>query len=237
MRLRRKAKIAIGAVCVLVSVVLAVALLMLGPESQEMVSVAVLCRDVRAGELLSAEDVHMVELPREYVDSMTGTFGSVEGCLAGDCRAVNDLVVGQVVTEALLMGNETPMHDFVHQGKRLVSISASSTATALTGQLKAGDVVSVAAVNPDTGEYCVEEKLKYLQVYSLADMEGIVVDSMGTLSEQGDVPEEIGEVRVFTLICDEEQAILLAEIQQRNPHLFFVGRGPMAESLLGGPLQ
>ena len=235
MRLKRRAKLAIGAVCVLVSVVLAVGLLVIRPEKQEMLSVVVLCRDVDAGELLSLDDVVLVELPRAYVESLEGTFSSVESCLQGDSRAVRDMVSGQVVMASLLMGNDEPMHNFVHQGKRLVSVCADSTATAVSGQLKAGDIVSVASVDPDTGGYNVDQLMRYLQVYSLADSEGNVVDSLGTLSDVEKV-EEHGAVRVFTLICTEEQAVLLAEIQQRNPHLIFVGRGPMAESLLEGEI-
>lgn len=231
MRLKRKAKLAIGAVCILVSIVLAVGLLVIKPEKQEMLPVVVLSRDVGAGELLSLEDVTLVYMPKTYVESLQGAFSSIESCLEGACRLNRDMALGQVVLSFSLMDEQTPMQDFVHQGKRLVSVYAESTATAVAGQLKAGDVVSVACVNKDTGEYYVDQLLRYLQVYSLADAEGNMVDSLGTFGEVNK-PEDVGAVRVVTLICNEEQAVMLAKAQQGNPHIIFVGNGPMAETLL-----
>lgn len=232
MRLKQKARLAIGVVCVLVSVVLALTLTLSISAAEEMVSVVVLMKNVDLGELIPEDALELVSLPKKYVESLEGVFDSVEVCLESQPRAGAYLVKGQVVTGELLMGKQDPMTDFVTSDMRLASVSTGTVAEAISGQIRAGDVVSVAALDPETGEYAMNDRLRYLQVYSLADDEGNIVDSMGTLSEQGESPEESGPTKILTFICDEEQALLLAEMQQRNLSVFFVGRGPIAESFL-----
>lgn len=227
----------IGAICVCVSVVLAVVLVTAGGQGQTALSgVVVLTKDVNAGEFLREEDLAVVNLPRDFVEGLVGCFDSIEKCLEGEYRAAVAMAAGQVVSAVQLKGSQEPMEEFIHEGMRLVSIAPGTTAASLSGIVEAGDVVSVAAIDQETGRYYVDERLRFLRVYSLSDAEGITVDSMATLSEQGE-SEDSGRVQVLTLICNEEQAVLLAELQQMNPYVLFVGRGVLAETLLEEPGQ
>lgn len=237
MKTKQRIRIVIGAICVCVSVVLAVVLVTAGGQGQTALSgVVVLTKDVNAGEFLREEDLAVVNLPRDFVEGLVGCFDSIEKCLEGDYRAAVAMAAGQVVSAVQLKGSQEPMEEFIHEGMRLVSIAPGTTAASLSGVVEAGDVVSVAAINQETGRYYVDERLRFLRVYSLSDAEGITVDSMATLSEQGE-SEDSGRVQVLTLICNEEQAVLLAELQQMNPYVLFVGRGVLAETLLEEPGQ
>lgn len=237
MKTKQRIRIVIGAICVCVSVVLAVVLVTVGGQEQtDMSAVVVLTRDVNAGEFLREDDLAVVNLPRDFVEGLVGCFDSVEKCLEGDYRAAITMTAGQVLSTAQLRRAQEPMEEFIHKGMRLVSITPGTTAASLSGIIEAGDVVSVAAIDQETGRYYVDERLRFLQVYSLSDAEGITVDSMATLSEQGE-SEDSGRAQVLTLICKEEQAVLLAELQQMNPYVLFVGRGVMAEVLLEEPGQ
>lgn len=237
MKTKQRIRIVIGAICVCVSVVLAVVLVTAGGQGQTALSgVVVLTKDVNAGEFLREEDLAVVNLPRDFVEGLVGCFDSIEKCLEGDYRAAVAMAAGQVVSAVQLKGSQEPMEEFIHEGMRLVSIAPGTTAASLSGVVEAGDVVSVAAIDQETGRYYVDERLRFLRVYSLSDAEGITVDSMATLSEQGE-SEDSGRVQVLTLICNEEQAVLLAELQQMNPYVLFVGRGVLAETLLEEPGQ
>lgn len=237
MKTKQRIRIVIGAICVCVSVVLAVVLVTAGGQGQTALSgVVVLTKDVNAGEFLREEDLAVVNLPRDFVEGLVGCFDSIEKCLEGDYRAAVAMAAGQVVSAVQLKGSQEPMEEFIHEGMRLVSIAPGTTAASLSGIVEAGDVVSVAAIDQETGRYYVDERLRFLRVYSLSDAEGITVDSMATLSEQGE-SEDSGRVQVLTLICNEEQAVLLAELQQMNPYVLFVGRGVLAETLLEEPGQ
>lgn len=237
MKTKQRIRIVIGAICVCVSVVLAVVLVTAGGQGQTALSgVVVLTKDVNAGEFLREEDLAVVNLPRDFVEGLVGCFDSIEKCLEGEYRAAVAMAAGQVVSAVQLKGSQEPMEEFIHEGMRLVSIAPGTTAASLSGIVEAGDVVSVAAIDQETGRYYVDERLRFLRVYSLSDAEGITVDSMATLSEQGE-SEDSGRVQVLTLICNEEQAVLLAELQQMNPYVLFVGRGVLAETLLEEPGQ
>ncbi len=237
MKTKQRIRIVIGVICVCVSVVLAVVLVTVGGREQTAMSpVVVLARDVNPGEFLREEDLAVVNLPRSFVEGLVGSFDSVAKCLDGDYRAAVQLTAGQVVSTAQLRKAQEPMDEFIHKEMRLVSINPGTTAASLSGIIRAGDVVSVAAIDRETGRYYVDESLRFLQVYSLSDGEGITVDSMSALSEQGET-EDSGRAQVLTLICSEEQAVLLAELQQMNPYVLFVGRGAMAEILLEEPGQ
>ncbi len=231
MKSKKTIRITIGIVCVCVSLLMAAVLSVTASGgSVPMTEAVVLTGDLQAGEYVTEGKLGVVRIPCEYAETLGDHYTSVQQCLDGDLRVSANVTAGQILTRAMCIGADDPMESFISDDLRLVSFEADTPAEGMTGQISAGDVISVAFAGED-GSYGLDDKLRYLRVYCLSDIEGHTAETMEYLDEHREASEEQGTAQIITVVCTEEQALLLARSANLQVRVIFVGRGPCSAAL------
>lgn len=148
--------------------------------------------------------------------------------------AAYDMVSGDhILTDKL---SDEPLTEYEYltrlDGKKVaVSVTIPSFAAGLSGKLEAGDVISLIAVDGDTGITETPPELRYVEVLAATDSTG--ADKIYKGNENTDEEENPEESlpSTLTLLVNMEQAELLADLEANMTfHAALVYRGSRANA-------
>ncbi|WP_411677095.1 Flp pilus assembly protein CpaB [Caproicibacter sp.] len=223
-----KNRTALGAVCIVLSLLICFALTPLFNQSvSQKTTVVRVVKDIQSGEQITKDMVQTVEvggynLPENVLkqtDSMVGKYAKA------------DLAPGDYVLSAKL--SDTPVAENAYLSsldgtKEAISVSIKNLAEGLSGKLAAGDIVSVIA--PDykkQGSTVIPPELTYVEVIGVTASSGNDTDQTKTESGKSDSGDEEKQLpATVTLLATSNQAMILAELESEGSiHLSLVYRG------------
>ncbi|MFT8888383.1 MAG: Flp pilus assembly protein CpaB [Ethanoligenens sp.] len=223
-----KNRTALGAVCIVLSLLICFALTPLFNQSVSRKTIVVrVVKDIQSGEQITKDMVQTVEvggynLPETVMkkaDSVVGKYAKA------------DLAPGDYVLSAKL--SDTPAAENAYLSsldgtKEAISVSIKNLAEGLSGKLAAGDIVSVIA--PDykkQGSTVIPPELTYVEVIGVTASSGNDTDQTKTESGESDSGDEEKQLpATVTLLATSNQAKILAELESEGSiHLSLVYRG------------
>jgi pilus assembly protein CpaB len=189
----------------------------------------------------------MVETEKMPVGLVEGSISNVS-CVLGRYANTN-LYAGDYLTAEKLSASlkETDtMAAGTSKGKLVVSVTLPSLASGVSGRLLPGDIVTVMSIptstknqtlglDPNTADIdtssgaVIYPELKYLEVCMVTASDGSDADvsTNPTDEEKNTLPVTV------SFYADEEQAALLAELEQQGTiYLAFVARGEAADAYI-----
>ncbi|MGD9475729.1 MAG: Flp pilus assembly protein CpaB [Eubacteriaceae bacterium] len=175
--------------------------------------VAVVTKTITVGEILSKDNIEMVEksnynLPSNVFKSME----EVEGMYATARLEPGEVVMdSKVVSNLISSGN---YRDTLDGSKRIISVSINSLSDGISGKLQANDIVSIYNNEESANERAtVYNELKYVKVLAVTSASGIELGG-DEVSDEESLPATV------TLLVNENQAQLLSGLET-NGNIFF----------------
>jgi pilus assembly protein CpaB len=217
-----KNKTILGLICILLSLVICFGITPLFNEAvgakTEIVRVS---KDIKAGEVITNNKVQTVTIGSYNLpDNVLKDKSSIVGKYATVDLMKGDYILNSKLSDDPLTDNEY-LYNF-DGSKRAISVTIKSFAAGLSGKLEKGDIVSIIA--SDYGEFreiIIFPELQYVEVLAVTTNKGTDRIYEGSSSEEDrELPSTI------TLIVNERQSKLLAELEQRSKiHIALVYRG------------
>lgn len=215
-----KKRTIIGIFCIILAIaVVFVFGPMLNAKSLETVNVIRLKKDVPMGN----------QITTEYLEVVAMTPGSVPADIINDSNAIvgqyaaYDLFAGDFLTPAKVAASDANAEAILsnlEEGQFAISVPISFQGS-LSGKLRNGDIVRVYVFDKSANGLCyTPEALQYLKIITTTTGSGIDQDELVT-NEDGshDMPS------TMTVLCNEEQAKMLAGYSGNGMYLSLVCRG------------
>ena len=211
-----KNRTVLGLICIVLSLIICFGLTPLFNSAvQSQVEIVRMARDVKQGEMISADMVTAVKvggynLPANVIRQKENAVGRY---------AKIDMQSGDYILSGKL--SDMPLAEFAYlhelDGSReAISITIKSFAAGLSGKLEAGDIVSIIA--SDVGDFRMTialPELRYVKVLAVTDSKG---------NDKGDDSELPSTI---TLLVVPAQALILAELEVTGKiHCTLAYRGP-----------
>ena len=213
----------IGIICILLSLIICFAVTPLFNRAiSEKTEIVRVVKEIKRDEEITADMVETVEvgaynLPENVItdrNSVIGKFASAE-LQPGDYILVSKVADEPAAENAYLYN--------LNGEKQAISVSVKSFASALSGKLQSGDIVSVIA--PDykkQGMTVIPPELQYMEVIAVTANSGADANT-GEQTEEGEERELPDTV---TLLATPEQSLVLAELEAEGEiHISLVYRG------------
>ena len=226
-----KNRMVIGAVCIVLSLIVCFGITPLfnsGLKAQT--DIVRVKADISRGDKITDSMVEVVSvgahnLPAEVVKSKDEVVGKY---------AMYDMVSGDNVLSGKLSAEPLTEYEYLTRldGKKVaVSVTIPSFAAGLSGKLEAGDIISLIAVDGDTGITETPSELRYVEVLAATASTG--ADKVYKAGENPDEEEDPEESlpSTLTLLVNMEQAELLADLEANMTfHAALVYRGSRANA-------
>ena len=176
---------------------------------QEKVAIVRVTKDIKKGDLITKDMIQTMSvggynLPNEVIKNQENVIGKY---------ALADFCKGDYILSTKLSNEPLTEHAYLYNLdgiKRAISITIKSFAAGLSGKLEHGDIVSIIA--SDYGEFrktMIPNELQYVQVLAVTASSG----QDRTYQEMKDEDQELPST--VTLLVNQEQAKLLAELEER----------------------
>lgn len=188
-------------------------------------------KDINKGDEITPDKLEHVKvgaynLPSNVVKNMEEVKGKY---------AAADLVKGDYILTSKITDTPYGENAYLYKldGRKLaISVSIKSFALGLSGKLRADDIVSVIASDfGDSRQTLMLPELKYVKVLAVTSAKGTdentqkMVKSSGSNNEEKELPSTV------TLLVNDTQAKLLAELEAKSKiHLALVYRGDAASA-------
>ena len=210
----------IGVLCILLALIICFGVTPLFSRSaSEKTEIVRVTKDIKEGDEITAEMVQTVEvgaynLPQNLMTDKKEVVGKY---------ATADLAAGDYILSSKLSAVPAAENAYLYNldgTKQAISVTIKSFATALSGKLESGDIVTVIVADyQGKGETAIPPELQYVEVIS-------VTASSGYDANTGEVVDEKELPSTVTLLVTTEQAKVLAELEQDSElHLALVYRG------------
>ncbi|AIQ13817.1 Flp pilus assembly protein CpaB [Paenibacillus durus] len=218
---------ALGAICILLSLVLCLVIApLLNRSASEHTSIVRIVKDVSKGAPITADQIEAVkvgayQLPTDVLKSTDAVIGQY---------AAVDLKKGDYLLPAKL--SQTPLDAYLNRldgYKQAISVTIKSLAAGLSGKLQPGDIVTLIA--SDYGELratSLPPELQYVEVLAITASTGLDAQtrSNAPADKEGDEKELPS---TLTLLVLPQQAQLLADLENKGKlHAALVYRGNAA---------
>jgi Flp pilus assembly protein CpaB len=176
-------------------------------------TVVVADEDIKVGDLLTEENISEIEVGSYGLDMSTvNHIEDVVGTYANKAISEGDYIKVSKISNIEELGEEIYQ---VKEGYEIMSVSVD-IATGVTGLLQEGDVVTVIDVSKNE----IPDGLKYVEVISINQNNGLEVDPDNEENDTGSVPATV------TLQVKEDVVTTLGEINKNNAvHLALAYRG------------
>ena len=209
-------RIVIGLTCIILSLIICFGLTpMFNNALKSKVSIVRVSKDIKEGDQITKEMVTTVE---------AGGYNLEEDVIGK--YANTDLYPGDSILTSKL--SDTPMLKNAYLSKlngenRAISISIKSFAAGLSGKLEAGDIVTLIASDVgENRETLVPPELQYVEIIATTTSTG----ADQNVQEETEDGEEQELASAITVLATQEQATLLAELEQTGSiHAALVFRG------------
>ncbi|QNK39975.1 Flp pilus assembly protein CpaB [Caproicibacter fermentans] len=223
-----KNRTALGAVCIVLSLLICFALTPLFNQSvSRKTAVVRVVKDIQSGEQITKDMVQTVEVGGYNLpETVMKKADSVVGKYAKADLAPGDYVLSAKLSDAPVA--ENAYLSSLDGTKEAISVSIKNLAEGLSGKLAAGDIVSVIA--PDykkQGSTVIPPELTYVEVIGVTASSGNDTDQTKTESGKSDSGDEEKQLpATVTLLATSNQAKILAELESEGSiHLSLVYRG------------
>lgn len=221
-----KNRMVIGAVCIVLSLIVCFGITPLfnsGLKAQT--DIVRVKSDIARGDKITDSMVEVVSvgahnLPADVVKDKNEVVGKY---------AVYDMVSGDNILSGKLSAE--PLTEFEYltrlDGKKAaVSVTIPSFAAGLSGKLEAGDIISLIAVDGDTGITETPPELRYVEVLAATASSGADKVYKGNEAPDDEETPEENLPSTLTLLVNMEQAELLADLENNMTfHAALVYRG------------
>lgn len=216
-------RIVIGLTCIILSLIICFGLTpMFNNALKSKVSIVRVSKDIKEGDQITKEMVTTVEAGGY---NLPGNVVYLEEDVIGK-YANTDLYPGDSILTSKL--SDTPMLKNAYLSKlngenRAISISIKSFAAGLSGKLEAGDIVTLIASDVgENRETLVPPELQYVEIIATTTSTG----ADQNVQEETEDGEEQELASAITVLATQEQATLLAELEQTGSiHAALVFRG------------
>lgn len=226
-----KNRMVIGAVCIVLSLIVCFGITPLfnsGLKAQT--DIVRVKSDISRGDKITDSMIEVVSvgahnLPAEVAKTKDEVIGKY---------AVYDMVSGDNILSGKLSAEPLTEYEYLTKldGKKVaVSVTIPSFAAGLSGKLEAGDIISLIAVDGDTGITETPPELRYVEVLAATASTG--TDKVYKRNETPDDEENPEESlpSTLTLLVNMEQAELLANLENNMTfHAALVYRGSRANA-------
>lgn len=216
-------RIVIGLTCIILSLIICFGLTpVFNNALKSKVSIVRVSKDIKEGDQITKEMVTTVEAGGY---NLPGNVVYLEEDVIGK-YANTDLYPGDSILTSKL--SDTPMLKNAYLSKlngenRAISISIKSFAAGLSGKLEAGDIVTLIASDVgENRETLVPPELQYVEIIATTTSTG----ADQNVQEETEDGEEQELASAITVLATQEQATLLAELEQTGSiHAALVFRG------------
>lgn len=216
----------IGAVCIVLSMIVCFGITPLfnsGLKAQA--DIVRVKADISRGDKITDSMVEVISvgahnLPTDVVKSKDEVLGKY---------AVYDMVSGDSILSGKLSAEPLTEYEYLTRldGKKVaVSVTIPSFAAGLSGKLEAGDIITLIAVDGDTGITKTPPELRYVEVLAATASTGSDKVYKGNENTNEDENPEESLPSTLTLLVNMEQAELLADLEANMTfHAALVYRG------------
>lgn len=221
-----KNRMVIGAVCIVLSMIVCFGITPLfnsGLKAQA--DVVRVKADISRGDKITDSMIEVISvgahnLPADVVKSKDEVLGKY---------AVYDMVSGDNILSGKLSAEPLTEYEYLTKldGKKVaVSVTIPSFAAGLSGKLEAGDIITLIAVDGDTGITKTPPELRYVEVLAATASTGSDKVYKGNENTNEDENPEESLPSTLTLLVNMEQAELLADLEANMTfHAALVYRG------------
>ena len=221
-----KNRMVIGAVCIVLSLIVCFGITPLfnsGLKAQT--DIVRVKSDIARGDKITESMVEVVSvgahnLPTDVVKTKNEVVGKY---------AVYDMVSGDNILSGKLSAEPLTEYEYLTRldGKKVaVSVTIPSFAAGLSGKLEAGDIISLIAVDGDTGITKTPPELRYVEVLAATASTGTDKVYKGNETPDDEENPEESLPSTLTLLVNMEQAELLADLEANMTfHSALVYRG------------
>ena len=218
-----KNRTVIGALCIFLSLAICFGVVpMFNKSAQQKTDIVRVRREIRAGELITADMVTVVEvggfnLPDGVIRNLDTVLGKY---------STADLAAGDYILAAKLSDNPAAENAYLYNldgTRQAISITIKTFAIGLSGKLQSGDVVSVIAADyKKQGQTVIPPELRYLEVIGVTASSGYDANTGEPRNDEDkrELPSTV------TLLVTVEQSRVLAMLEAEGKlHLSLVYRG------------
>ena len=226
-----KNRMVIGAVCIVLSMIVCFGITPLfnsGLKAQTdivRVKTAISRGDKITDSMIEVVSVGAHNLPADTLKTKDEVVGKY---------AVYDMVSGDSVLSGKLSAEPLTEYEYLTRldGKKVaVSVTIPSFAAGLSGKLEAGDIISLIAVDGDTGITETPPALRYVEVLAATASTGADKVYKGNENTNEEENPEQSLPSTLTLLVNMEQAELLADLEANMTfHAALVYRGSRANA-------
>jgi pilus assembly protein CpaB len=221
-----KNRMVIGAVCIVLSMIVCFGITPLfnsGLKAQT--DIIRVKADISRGDKITDSMIEVISvgahnLPADVVKSKDEVLGKY---------AVYDMVSGDNVLSGKLSAEPLTEYEYLTRldGKNVaVSVTIPSFAAGLSGKLEAGDIITLIAVDGDTGITKTPPELRYVEVLAATASTGSDKVYKGNETSDDEENPEESLPSTLTLLVNTEQAELLADLEANMTfHAALVYRG------------
>lgn len=221
-----KNRMVIGAVCIVLSMIVCFGITPLfnsGLKAQT--DIVRVKADISRGDKITDSMIEVISvgahnLPADVVKSKDEVLGKY---------AVYDMVSGDNILSGKLSAEPLTEYEYLTRldGKKVaVSVTIPSFAAGLSGKLEAGDIISLIAVDGDTGITKTPPELRYVEVLAATASTGSDKVYKGNENTNEDENPEESLPSTLTLLVNMKQAELLADLEANMTfHATLVYRG------------